>query len=246
MFDHVPPVNPPAGPGNVAARPAIRPDYSAAQRAAWLQRHASFVELARRGGIDALFLGDSLTDYWRSTGEVAWSRCFAPLRAANFGISGDRTQQLLWRLTQGELEGLKPPKVVVLLIGTNNLDAGLGENSLTPRNSVPEIVEGIAEVAGTIQRQVPTCHLLLHGLLPRGLPEAPVRREISMINQQLQSLHAGDSSVTFADLGPRLLSPDGTTGSAFDSDMLHLSAAGYESWAGLLEPMVRRLLGCAE
>src|SRR5262245_45143099 len=88
----------------------------------WVRRHDGFVEEAKKGGFDVLFMGDSITDAWRNNpAKKIWDATFAPLKAANFGISGDRTQHVLWRLQNGEFEGLTLPKVVVLMIGTNNV-----------------------------------------------------------------------------------------------------------------------------
>ena len=87
--------------------------------AKWVKRHEGFVQEAQNGGIEILFLGDSITDFWRNRGSNVWNQYYAPRHAANFGISGDRTQHLLWRIDHGELDGIHP-KVVVLMIGTNN------------------------------------------------------------------------------------------------------------------------------
>src|ERR1043165_2202337 len=83
------------------------------------KRHEQFLAVAKKGDIDLLFLGDSITDGWRGGGKKVWETNFAPLKAANFGISGDRTEHVLWRIENGELEGIDP-KVVILMIGTNN------------------------------------------------------------------------------------------------------------------------------
>ena len=88
----------------------------------WLARHEGFVEEAKKGGVDILFLGDSITDMWRNKGVNVWNKCYAPRHAANFGIGGDKTQHVLWRIAHGELDGIKP-KVVVLVICTNNRQA---------------------------------------------------------------------------------------------------------------------------
>ena len=101
----------------------------------WVKRHDGFVEIAKAGNVDVLFIGDSITDAWRRPspdGKAVWDANFAPLRAANFGISGDRTQHLLWRLQNGELDGIKP-KAVVMMIGTNN--TGFERDNTTPRNT---------------------------------------------------------------------------------------------------------------
>jgi len=138
--------------GNTAVQSVIRHE-----RAGWLTRHEGFVDLARKGGIAVLFVGDSITDGWRNEAKGAkaiWDREFAPHGAANFGIGGDRTQHVLWRLENGELDGIKP-KVVVLMIGTNNtgfeaiarLHDGkfvhfldIGDRFLTPDGTLPKEV----------------------------------------------------------------------------------------------------------
>jgi lysophospholipase L1-like esterase len=225
---------------NSAAIPAVRPDYSPEQLATWMKRHAEFVSLAQRGGVDVLFIGDSITDYWRSRGKAVWDRAFAPLRAANFGISGDRTQQVLWRITHGELEGITP-KVVVLLIGTNNLDPGLGTNSLTPSNTPPEIIAGVTAIVRALQASQPGVRVLLLGILPRGEKDAPVRQKIAAVNAGLAKLAAG-REVRFLDIGPQFLTPDGALSTGFMPDMLHLDEAGYAGWAAAIKDALTELL----
>lgn len=135
---------------NTATQPVSRDE-------SWLRRHEGFVAEARRGGIDVVFLGDSLTDLWRREGRAVWEKHFAPLRAANFGIDGDRTQQLLWRLQDGAVDA-PAPKVVVLLIGTNN--AGNERNSDVPRNTTAEAIAGVTLVVQTLRVKFPRHHHL--------------------------------------------------------------------------------------
>src|ERR1051325_7571052 len=108
---------------NTATNPAPRDSR-------WVQRHEGFVKEAKAGGIDLLFMGDSITDYWRRSGpgggSNVWSKFYGPRHAANFGISGDRTQNVLWRIENGELDGIDP-KVIVLMIGTNNSNSDEAE-----------------------------------------------------------------------------------------------------------------------
>src|SRR3984957_15791827 len=101
---------------NTAVIPTLRPSANNS----WEKRHEGFVKIAQQGGIDILFMGDSITDFWRNRGSNVWNQCYAPRHAANFGISGDRTEHVLWRIDNGELDGIHP-KVLVLLIGTNNI-----------------------------------------------------------------------------------------------------------------------------
>src|SRR5690242_12067901 len=118
----------------------------------WEKRHQGFVAEAKKGGIDLLFMGDSITDFWRNRGSNVWNHYYAPLHAANFGISGDRTQHVLWRMANGELDDIKP-KVVVLMIGTNN--TGKERDKTTIRNTVPETIEGVQAVVADIRRRLP-------------------------------------------------------------------------------------------
>jgi lysophospholipase L1-like esterase len=225
---------------STAIQPALRPDYSPEQRAAWMQRHEEFAALARRGGIEVAFFGDSLTDHWREHGRPSWDRHFAPLLSANFGISGDRTQQLLWRMDRGELEGMAP-KGVVLLIGTNNLTPGLGENSLTPKNTPAETVGGVAAVVDTVRRRQPRARILLHALLPRAEPAAEIRREVLETNAGLARLADGDT-VRFLDLGGIFQDREGRLSPEIMPDGLHLNARGYALWAEALHRPVTELL----
>ena len=132
----------------------------------WTSRHDKFVEIAKRGGVDVLFLGDSITDAWggeghgqNSPGSKLFTEKFVPLKAANFGIGGDRTQHILWRLQNGELQGINP-KVVMLMIGTNNSN---GKD-----NTASEISEGVKAIVGEIQKQSPSTKVLLLAIFPRA------------------------------------------------------------------------------
>jgi lysophospholipase L1-like esterase len=149
-----------------AANSALQP---APRDAAWVKRHEGFVAEAARGGVDVLFLGDSITDGWRrpgpNGGKAVWDREIAPLRAANFGIGGDRTQHVLWRIEQGTLEGLRP-RVVVLMIGTNN--TGFERDGTTPRNTPAETVAGVQAIVGQLRRRLPEARVLLLAVFPRG------------------------------------------------------------------------------
>ena len=111
----------------------------------WVARHEGFVQIAKKGGVDLLFMGDSITDFWRNRGSNVWDKYYAPRNAANFGISADRTEHVLWRMDNGELEGIKP-KVVVLMIGTNN--TGKERDGKTPRNQPPEVIQAEREAHG--------------------------------------------------------------------------------------------------
>jgi lysophospholipase L1-like esterase len=154
----------------------------------WMARHEGFVQEARKGGIDILFLGDSITDGWRNKGLNVWNKYYAPRHAANFGIGGDRTQHVLWRMDHGELDGIKP-KVVVLMIGTNN--TGKENDHKTPRTTVPEVAEGVQAVVNDIRAKLPDSKILLLAIFPRGTLNDPQRAQVALINTVIAKLDDG-------------------------------------------------------
>lgn len=218
----------------------LRQDLPGAQPvprdAGWKKRHEGFVEEARKGGIELLFLGDSITDAWRSgKARALWDEYFAPFKAANFGISGDRTQHVLWRIQNGELEGIQP-RCVVLMIGTNNI----GQRNPEPPASA---VAGIRAIVREIHARSPKTKVLLLGVFPRAeKPDHPHRAQIKEINAEIAKLDDGGKTVKFLDIGDRFLQPDGTISKEIMPDFLHLSEKGYRIWAEAIRPVVQELL----
>jgi lysophospholipase L1-like esterase len=159
---------------NTATTPAPRDEN-------WVKRHEDFVAEAEKGSVDLLFLGDSITDGWRNKGRAVWDKNCAPRHALNLGISGDRTQHVLWRMENGELKNLKP-KVVVLMIGTNNTGK---ERDGKPRNTTPEIIEGVSAVVKGLRAKLPDSKILLLAIFPRGEKDTPIRDQLKEINTSL-------------------------------------------------------------
>jgi len=222
------------------ANPAVEP---APRDQAWIARHEGFVAEAHRGGIELLFLGDSITDNWRRTdpkngGKAVWDREYAALKAANFGISGDRTQHVLWRLRNGEAEGYQP-KVVVLMIGTNN--TGLERDGKTPRDTTAEVVAGVTAVVGELRTRFPEAKVMFLAIFPRGEKTAPQRAQVTEINRELARLHDG-KHVCFLDIGARFLDPDGEIPRDVMPDLLHPSEKGYQIWADAIREPLKELL----
>ena len=154
------------------------------------------------------------------------------MHAANFGISGDCTENVLWRIQNGELEGINP-KVAVLLIGTNNL---------TNHDSPKDIALGITAIVDEFHRRVPATKILLLGVFPRReLASDPDRKRIRTLNRLISRLQDGNR-VTYFDLGDRLLQPDGSLSKEITYDFTHLTAHGYEVWAGALQPVLEPLM----
>jgi lysophospholipase L1-like esterase len=200
----------------------------------WMKRHDGFVEEAKKGTIEALFLGDSITDSWRENpAKKIWDERFAPLKAANFGISGDRTQHVLWRIQNGEWPEVAP-KAVVLMIGTNNV----GGSEPTASAS-----EGIQAIVKEIQGKAPKTKILLLGIFPRSeKPDHVHRVQVKEINTAIAKLDDGGKTVKFLDIGEKFLQPDGTLTKEIMPDFLHLTGKGYQIWADAIQDPLAELL----
>ncbi len=219
----------PAKPANTAlvATPRTEPGIVA--------RQAECLRRARETAqADVVFLGDSITQAWDDTGLAVWNERFAPLGAVNLGVSGDRTEHVLWRLEQAPITRLAP-KVVVLLIGTNNLGHGT--------HSGEQTLEGVLRVIAVLRAQAPQARVLVHEIFPRGERFNPMRGEIAQINQALRSAQSTGGYRTLA-IGDSWVRADGSIDAADMPDFLHLSPAAYVQWAAALKPVLREeLLG---
>jgi lysophospholipase L1-like esterase len=198
--------------------------------AAWQQTHQSLVDRIRSGPAKIVFIGDSLTKGWAEGGKEIWQQCYAPLDAANLGIGGDTTRQILWRLAHGALDGAKP-KVIVLMIGVNNIFTGTGNNG--------EIVQGVEAILQRCQAKCPESRILLLGIGPVGNNKVQDER-VRAINQLLSKLEGGP--VRFLELGPHFRDPNGAPIRELFSDHAHLSKAGYATWAQAMQPVLDELL----
>jgi lysophospholipase L1-like esterase len=223
---------------NTAVKPVPRD-------AGWKKRHEKFVAMAKKGGIELLFLGDSITDAWggeghnpRAAGSQVFEKEFLPLKAANFGIGGDRTQHVLWRLQNGEMEGIKP-KVVMLMIGTNNSN---GKD-----NTAEEIAAGITAIVKEIHQRSPDTRILLLGIFPRANKKTAEENQAQMakirkVNQIVAKLDDGGKTVKYLDIGDRFRARDESLPRSIMPDQLHLSPEGYRLWAEAVKEPINRLL----
>lgn len=204
-----------------------------APRADQMNRHESFNEVSKKGEAQLVFLGDSITQGWEGGGKEAWAKAWEPLKPANFGISGDRTEHVLWRLENGNYDGLKP-KLTVLMIGTNNTGHHM--------DPVAETFAGIKAIVEKLRSKQPQMKVLILGIFPRGeKPDDAMRVRNEGVNALLPKLTDGQS-VFFLDIGKAFLQPDGTLSRDIMPDFLHLSPKGYDLWVTALEPKVRELL----
>ncbi len=197
----------------------------------WTKHHEANVELAKKGPYNLYFLGDSITDGWHSQKKI-WEPAFGGWNPANFGISGDRTQHVLWRLQNGEFENLKP-QALVLMIGTNN--AG--------DDSVENIAAGITAIVTEVHKQSPDTKVLLLAIFPRS-PKAtdPIRQKLKDINAIIAQLDNG-KTIKYLDFGDKFLTEDGTLTKEMMNDFLHLTPKGYQIWADAITPTLTEWLG---
>ncbi len=195
----------------------------------WQQMHQRFLDRGHQGDIGVLFLGDSITQGWESVPKI-WDRYYAPRKAANFGIGGDQTGHVLWRIDHDELKGIDP-KAVVLMIGTNNLGG----------DKDGDIIDGIKAVVGEIREALPRTKILLLGVFPRAEKPGEMRERIKTINQGIAGLDDGQA-LKYLDIGSAFLEADGTISKEVMPDFLHLSPAGYRRWADAIEPTLWSLV----
>ncbi len=215
-----------------AAEPPALLRRDPTERERWLAMHDAYVARSQRGELAAVLLGDSLTYGWLQNGRAVYERTYAPRRIEPFGIGGDRTADLLWRVAHGELSG-PAPRVVVVLIGTNDLASG-----------PDDVIAGIRACLEAIRSAVPMASVLLLGLLPRGDGDggALVRREIGAINRAIARFDNG-YTVRALDIGTAFERADGTVDPAlYEPDLLHLSAEGYAAWARAMAPLLGSML----
>ncbi len=187
-------------------------------------------KLAKYGGkhADIVFEGDSISNRWETTGRAVWAERFAAI-AADFGIEGDRTEHVLHRLAQGQLDGIDP-KVVVLMIGTNNQG----------QNSAEEIAEGIKLIIAEYEKRCPNAHIILMGIFPRGQnANDGGRRKVAGVNAIIKSLDDGQK-VSFIDIGGKMIEPDGTISREMMPDFVHPTAKGYQIWAEAIQPVINK------
>lgn len=208
---------------------AVRPEP---RQGAWMTRHQRFNERVKQGNVDLIFIGDSITQGWEGPGKDVWEQFYGKRNAVNLGISGDRTQHVLWRLDNGNINGISP-KLAVVMIGTNNS----GDN--TPE----EIADGITAIVQKLRQKLPNTKVLLLGIFPRGADPSDARRKVNEKTNEIVKKLADNKTVFYQDLSEAFLEDDGTLSRMIMPDLLHLSKQGYTIWAESIEPNVKKLMG---
>jgi lysophospholipase L1-like esterase len=205
----------------------------------WTPRHEKKLAEAKALGKSAqvVFIGDSITEGWEKSGAPVWERHYKPMNGLALGFGGDRTENVLWRLLHGEVDGLAP-KVAVLMFGTNNT----GHRHEDPRTTAIGIQRNIDE----LRRRLPDTKILLLAIFPRGAtPDDELRR----LNEQVNGIIAGfadNQHVFFLNINKEFLAPDGTLSKDIMPDLLHPNEKGYEIWARAMAPELRRLMADGE
>jgi N-acetylglucosamine-6-sulfatase len=179
------------------------------------------------GQIDIAFVGDSLTARWK--GE-SWDKHWGSYRAVNMGIGGDRTQNVLWRLQNGQLDGYKA-RLFILMIGTNNVNK---------RTDPADVAAGIKAILDLIQSKQPDAKILLLSILPTGDKPNPDREKKTVVNGMISKFAGGQ--VHYMDISPKFFEPDGTISREVMHDYLHLAPKGFDIWAEAISGKIKELL----
>jgi beta-glucosidase len=200
----------------------------------WAIRHKHILARIHQGEVDLLLIGDSITQGWDDEGRRIWDAYYGRRRAVNLGFKGDGTEHVLWRLDHGEIKGIAP-KLVVVMIGTNNTG--------TRQDPPEETAAGIRAILTTLRARLPVTKILLLGVFPRSASaDDPFRRLNAAINDRIRH-YPDNQQVFFLDLSRRFLDDQGHLSQDLMPDYLHPSERGYQVWADGMEETIRRLMG---
>ena len=208
--------------------------------------HEQLVAKANTGGIDLYFLGDSITRRWGCSdpqwaGDLEnWKQNFYGWNAGNFGWGADAIQNILWRIKNGELEGVHP-KVIVILAGTNNIGNSPGANENAADQKVADILAGFRALIDTCREKAPEAKVILTAIFPRN-DNSAVLPEIRKVNEGLEKLADG-KAIFYLNVNDKLASADGMLFDGMTIDKLHPTVKGYQVWADGLRPLLTEMLG---
>ena len=210
--------------------PSVAAVKTGANGPKFLEMHQKFLEQAKQGNIDLLFLGDSITQGWTKAPQV-WKDNYEPLHAANFGIGGDRTQHVLWRIENGELDGIHP-KVCVVMIGTNNSNTDPADKIAA---AVEKIVHEVQDKTGA--------KILLLAVFPRerSSDKNNQMETIKQVNEKIAKLDNG-KTIRYLDIGAKFMGADGQLNQKLFSDGLHPNVEGYQIWADAMKPLLDEMM----
>jgi beta-glucosidase len=194
-------------------------------------RQSQVLERAKAapGDYDIEFIGDSITQGWEGAGRNVWQEFYGKRKAINMGVGGDRTEHVLWRFEQGQLDGIKA-KAAIVMIGTNNSN-----------DSEADILEGVVAIVRQIRIRQPGAKIILLGIFPRGQTFSALRGKLLQVNQALAKMEDG-KNIFYIDFGSQLIESDGSISRSMMADFLHPGEAGYRIWANAVEPKLKEIL----
>jgi len=206
----------------------------------WESRHAEKVAAIAKEKFDLLMIGDSIThNFEKAEYQPAWQQYIAPRHAIDLGYSGARTENILWNLQNGELEG-QSPKAVTLMIGTNNAD----ERNYPTHHTAEQIAGGIEAIVKLLREKLPNTEILLLGCFPYGeKPSENSRGQVLIHTNEIIRKFARQRHVHYLDISKIFLNPDGSMNKTLMPDVLHPSPEGATLWLKTMDPELTRLMG---
>ncbi|GMW02394.1 MAG: hypothetical protein AMXMBFR84_35300 [Candidatus Hydrogenedentota bacterium] len=197
----------------------------------WRARHEAMNERAKQGNVDLIYIGDSIVGNWQWEGKPVWDHYYAKRRGLILGISGDRTEHVLWRLQNGNIDGIAP-KLAIVMIGQNN----------GPFNTGDEIGAGITAIVDTLREKLPQTRILVLAIFFRGEKPTEERAVLTRANDIASKL-ADDEHIFYMDVNHLFLKPDGSIPATLMPDFEHPNEEGHRIWAAAIEPKVAELMG---
>ena len=211
----------------------------------WPSRHQAVLERIKKGNVDLIMLGDSITHRWERAGKKVWKQYYNNRNAVNLGFGGDRTQHVLWRVQNGEIDGINP-KLAILMIGTNNS----GGEASTPER----ISDGIKAIVCELRNKLPDTKILVLGVFPRGSRTQrkdknnhsdgvynPQWAKLDRTNKLVSKI-ADNEIIYYLNINKVFLNDKGELSREAVPDLTHLSEKGFELWAEAMEPIVVMLM----
>ena len=197
----------------------------------WRARHKAINARVKQGQVDLLYIGDSIVRSWTWDGQPVWDHYYAKRNGVVMGMTGDRTEQVLWRLQNGNIDGISP-KLAIVMIGQNN----------GPFNTGEEIGAGVTAIVQTLRQKLPQTKILLLAIFPRGEKPTPERAVLAKANEITAKLADGNH-VFYVDLNYLFLQPDGSILASLMPDFEHPNREGHRVWAVATEPEIAELMG---
>lgn len=224
-------------PAAVTKPKSLQPEVQTAEWAVkwWMPRHEQKLkEKEQLADCQLVWIGDSITHGWESGGKEIWEQRYAPLKALNLGFSGDRTEQVLWRLDHDAVKGISP-KLAIIMIGTNN--AG------HRKDPAAETAAGIQEIVAQLRQRLPKTKILLLGIFPRGETAEDELRKLNTETNAIIAKQADGKDVVFLDISNKFLDADGKLSKEIMPDLLHPNTKGYQIWSDAIADQVKALMG---